>query len=110
MFNSEVALQAAVIAGTFVVLGASVTALSNLISLRINDRKKQASKQIQDLCDEVCAFYDLEKLYIEKLALSTNRNSLGIMREMRSAVKDKTGSRPKMSCSRAADIKRKWQQ
>ena len=110
MFTLEVAIQTAVIGGICAVLGASLTALSNFMSALINDRKKQASKQIQDLCDEVCAYYELEKLYIEKLALSTNRNSLGIMREMRSAVKKKTGSRPKMSCSRAKDIKHKWRQ
>lgn len=110
MLTSEVAIQTAVIGGICAVLGASLSALSNLISARINDRKKKASKQIQDLCDEVCAYHELEKLYIEKLALSTNRNSLGIMREMRSAVKEKTGSRPKMSGNRAKDIKHNWRQ
>ena len=100
-----------IISGLFVLAGTLMGGLISYATTRIDRRWSRAERHIARLCDQVAAFYQLEQLYKEELALldPKGRSAKTILEEMRSRVSE-TGEfeRPSMTSLAATKLRREW--
>lgn len=61
-------MDSQIISGLFALTGALLGGLISYATTRIDRRWGRAKRQIAQLCDQVSAYHQLEKLYKEKLA------------------------------------------
>lgn len=97
--------------GLFALAGALIGGLFTYLAARIGQRWAKAQKDIAQLCDQVAAYYQLEQLYKDELALvdPTRRSSATIMKEMRGRVADSGEfERPSMTSLAATRLRREW--
>lgn len=97
--------------GVFALAGTLVGGFFTYLTARIGQRWAQAKKDIAHLCDQVAAFYQLEQLYKEQMALvdPSKRSSEAIMKEMRGKVAaSEEFVRPSMTSLAATKLRREW--
>ena len=98
-------------AGLFALAGALLGGLISYATTRIDRRWGRAERHIGQLCDQVAAYYQLEQLYKEELALldPSRRSAKTIMEEMRTRVAQSGEfERPQMTSLAATKLRREW--
>lgn len=99
------------ISGFFALGGALIGGLLTYGAARIGHRWRRAQSDIAMLCDQVAAYYELEKLYKVELAKldPAQRSAKVVMEEMRLRV-SQSGEfeRPQMTSFAAGKLRRKW--
>ena len=100
-----------ILTGIFALAGAMIGGVTACIAANIGHRRELALKHIRRLCEQVSAFYQLEQLYKDELAMvdPQGRSSKKILEEMRSKI-EQSGEyeRPEMTSVAADKIRRVW--
>ena len=100
-----------IVAGLFALSGALLGGLISYATTRIDRRWGRAERQIARLCDQVSAYYQLEQLYKEQLAVfdPAGRSPKTIMEDMRAKVAQSGEfERPSITSLAAVKIRREW--
>ncbi|WP_144244453.1 hypothetical protein [Pseudohaliea rubra] len=100
-----------IITGFFTLAGTIAGGLFAYLAARVGHRWDKAQRDIARLCDEVAAYYELEQLYKEEVAISSQdaKSAATIMREMRSRVAESGEfKRPSMTSYAAHKLRREW--
>lgn len=97
-----------ILSGLFSLAGMVIGGLFSLIPVLIANKNNQKNEAINDLCDQVGAYWNLEDLMAEKLTEIDNRSARTIKDEFRTMVSDEKGTRPIMTQNEANRIRKKF--
>ncbi|MDP3092294.1 MAG: hypothetical protein Q8N04_16600 [Nitrospira sp.] len=104
-------MDSQIISGLFALAGALLGGLISYATTRIDRRWGRAERQIAQLCDQVSAYHQLEKLYKEELVRldPTGRSAKTILEDMRALVAQSGDfEHPEMTSLSVAKIRREW--
>ena len=98
-----------VYSGLFAIAGAAVGGGFTIGATFIERSWGRAKRDIRNLADQVAAYYQLERLYEDEMAVLTGKASKTIVEQMRTRVEE-NGSyvRPRMTSNEAARLQAKW--
>jgi len=95
--------------GLFAIAGAAVGGLCTVAASLIERRWDRAKRDIQTLTEQVEAYYQLERLYKQEMAVLTGKSAKTVMEQMRTQVaENKLLARPTMTSDQAKRIRDKW--
>lgn len=100
-----------VMAGAFALGGALIGGLFTYLAARVGQRWAKAERDIARLCDQVAAYYELEQLYKDELAIldPRKRSPATILKDMRAKVAESGEfERPTMTSVAAGKLRREW--
>ncbi len=113
--NGDQLMDQQIIAGLFTLAGALLGGLITIATTRLDRGWERAKRDIEQLCQQVSAFYQLELKYIEKVVELSAQSGLPpparqtVMNEMRDQVQNLPGQvRPQMTTNAADRIRGRW--
>lgn len=93
-----------IITGLFALGGAMIGGLFALLSQYVSAKKREKDYQLRKLADQVEAYWNLEKLYMEELGRCENNNAKSIQIAFRDRVEQEHGVRPEYTPSKVEKI------
>ena len=99
-----------IIVGIFTVIGAIIGGFFSILSQIIINNKNKKKERFLELADQVRAYYNLEKEYIDFLSINdpNKRAPMTIKKDFREIVQSKIGIRPEITENMSEKIKKEW--